>query len=512
MTGFLDYVRQPFRRIRWKLTLSYTLVALGTLMVPVLVLVSLLLSSVFLSRDLFSVRLLSQFVGLLDEATVSAMGHVLMRSPPDTATIAYMVNNSRGVVTSRRLLSVGYAELWLGATSDLDILVIGADGSLLGRTGYPEFPVTGEPFDPSSVPGLKEPLLTALAGDTRPSRRFSAQESDRSLVVAVPILGSGDRDGDVLGAVALLFGHLPMQSEVSPHALMAAGRSLLFLVVAAGLAGTLFGWLTARGLVRRFGRLSVAADGWSRGDFSRSVDDPSDDELGQLGRRLNSMTEQLRALLKKRQEMAVSEERNRLARDLHDSAKQQAFAASAQLGAAVELLDQDPQAAKQHLVEAEKLVDKVRRELTDLILELRPLNLKGSSLVVALREYAVDWAHQNDIEVDVRAAEERALPIEAEEALFRIAQGALANTARHSEAQHAEIALAYSADGVTMTITDDGCGFDSSAPHGGMGLSLMQERAALIEASLTIESETGEGTRVSVRYPDQASPIPPADL
>ena len=498
--------------MRWKLTLSHTLVALATLLVPVLVLVSLLLTSVFLTGDVFTVQVLSQLVGLLDEKTVAAMQHVLMRSPPDTATIAYMVNDSRAVITSRPLLSVGYAELWLGAMSDLDILVIASDGSLLGRTGYPEFPPSGELFDPSSVPGLKEPLLAALAGDTRPSRRFSAEESDSSLVVAVPILGSGDREGDVLGAVALLFGHLPMQSEVWPHALMAASRSLLFLLVAAILAGTFFGWLTARGLARRFGRLSVAADDWSRGDFSQSVDDPSDDELGQLGRRLSSMVEQLRALLRRRQEMAVSEERNRLARDLHDSAKQQAFAASAQLGAALELLDEDPRAAKQHLVEAEKLVDKVRRELTDLILELRPLNLRGSSLVVALREYAVDWAHQNNIEVDVRAVDERALPLGAEEALFRIAQGALANTARHSGAQHVEIALTYGADAVTMTIVDDGCGFDPSTPHGGMGMSLMQERAALIEASLTIESETGKGTRVLVRYSDQASPIPPEDL
>ncbi len=85
--------------------------------------------------------------------------------------------------------------------------------------------------------------------------------------------------------------------------------------------------------------ISNATDAWSEGDFSKFIDDPTGDEISQFAQRLNNMAKQLQSLLRRRQEMAVSEERNRLARDLHDSAKQQALAASFQLGTALTLYE-----------------------------------------------------------------------------------------------------------------------------------------------------------------------------
>jgi signal transduction histidine kinase len=141
----------------------------------------------------------------------------------------------------------------------------------------------------------------------------------------------------------------------------------------------------------------------------------------------------------------------------------------------------------------------VRKELTSLILELRPVDLEGGGLAPALHDYAIDWAHHSDIEIDMRLGDGRALPLDIEQTFFRIAQEALANTARHSQARLVEVLLDYDADSVTLTIVDDGCGFDTSDPQSGLGLRSMRERAELIGGNLTIKSQLGEGTLVAVK-------------
>jgi hypothetical protein len=103
-------------------------------------------------------------------------------------------------------------------------------------------------------------------------------------------------------------------------------------------------------LSTRFKRISAITDQWSAGDFSRYIGDATGDEIAQFTRRLDKMAEQLQSLLRRRQDMAISEERNRLARDLRDSAKQQALVVSFELGTALALFERDPQATKKHLV------------------------------------------------------------------------------------------------------------------------------------------------------------------
>jgi NarL family two-component system sensor histidine kinase LiaS len=275
----------------------------------------------------------------------------------------------------------------------------------------------------------------------------------------------------------------------------------LLLLFATGLVGTYFGFLTAKGMVSRLQHASDVADAWSQGDFSEFINDPVSDEIGQLSQRLNRMAEQLKDLLKRRQEMAVSEERNRLARDLHDSAKQQALAASFQLGTAITLFDREPETAKNHMIEADHLVNSVRVELTDLIHELRPPMMNGQDFAVTLNDYAIEWAHQSGIEVNVDVQVNNGLSLESKQTLFRILQEALANVARHSAAQSVDISLSSSVDVVQLTITDDGGGFDTSAQHDGMGLNSMWERAESLNGEFTVESELGEGTRITVTLP-----------
>jgi signal transduction histidine kinase/ligand-binding sensor domain-containing protein len=202
----------------------------------------------------------------------------------------------------------------------------------------------------------------------------------------------------------------------------------------------------------------------------------------------------------KAEQAAVSAERNRLARDLHDSAKQQAFAVSAQLGAAIALIEDDQVEAKQHLTEADRLAYEVRQELTDLIQELHPVGLDGRGLVPAINEYTFDWGKQYNIETEVLVEGERSISDETERALFRIIQGALSNISRHSQAKKADIKLVYDPDYIKLTIVDNGIGFDVNEYHQGLGLRSMRERVELLSGKFSLQSKIDEGTRIEIKF------------
>jgi len=229
------------------------------------------------------------------------------------------------------------------------------------------------------------------------------------------------------------------------------------------------------------------------------VRDASDDEIGQLARRLNRMAEQLQILLETRRELAIVEERQRLARDLHDAVKQQVFATAMQLGAVQAVIDTDPRAARDILAEAGQLVNQAQQELAILIHELRPAALTDKGLTMALSAAVDDWSRRTRIAAEVRVQGERATPLAVEHALFRVAQEALANVVRHSGATTVDVRLAWDPGGLTLAITDNGRGFDVQRVDGkGLGLSSMRERIEAIGGTLSVGS-TSRGTRLEAR-------------
>jgi NarL family two-component system sensor histidine kinase LiaS len=383
-----------------------------------------------------------------------------------------------------------------------DALLVDADGTLLGITSPERFPTAqvGQPIDPDILPGLEKPLEAALAGEEDPDRLFVTIQPDQEFFFVVPLRDEQEPQR-VLGAGIVYVEDLPTDRDLPANLVALVGISLLVFLLAAGLVGALFGSVTASGMVKRLQRVSSASEAWSQGDFSEFIEDSAGDEISQLAHRLNRMAEQLQSLLTQRQAMAISEERNRLARDLHDSAKQQALAASFQLGTAITLYEREPQAAREHLAEADALVDAVRKELTDLIHELRPPTMDGQNLADVLKEYAIEWAHRTGIEIEVDVQEQGPLSLESEQTLYRIAQEALANVARHSAANHVDLLLGDGPGVVTMEIADDGCGFDPRGEHAGMGLVSMRERAEALNGEVVIESEPGHGTHISVTLP-----------
>jgi signal transduction histidine kinase len=211
--------------------------------------------------------------------------------------------------------------------------------------------------------------------------------------------------------------------------------------------------------------------------------------------RNQQLVEELQAAQQRLRELAVIEERNRLARDLHDSVKQQVFAVSMQLGAARTLLnDQNP--AYGPVTEAERLARQAGAELTTLIRQLRPPHLESKTFPEALQEYVADWSRQNGIAADVKVDGVSSTSLAGDEALFRVAQEALANVARHSNAQHVTVELAHQENEIVLRVEDDGVGFEPGQVQKGVGLDSMRERLEAIEGRLTISSGNPNGTRV----------------
>ncbi len=206
-------------------------------------------------------------------------------------------------------------------------------------------------------------------------------------------------------------------------------------------------------------------------------------------------------LFEQTKDLAVMEERNRLARDLHDSAKQKAFAALAQLGTARGLLNGNGKSVSLHLNEAENLVSDVIQELTFLVQEIYPIALQEKGLAPALRDYIYEWENRNDTAVQLINRNDRRLPLETEQALYRVTQEALANVARHSRARRVDISLVYNSDSVQLSLSDDGCGFDASTKSYGMGLRSIRERVSSIHGTLQIQSAPGHGTRILIQAP-----------
>ena len=206
-------------------------------------------------------------------------------------------------------------------------------------------------------------------------------------------------------------------------------------------------------------------------------------------------------LFEQTKDLAVMEERNRLARDLHDSAKQKAFAALAQLGTVNGMSRNLPQELSPHLSEAETLIYEVIQELSFLIQEIYPIALQEKGLQTTLREYVFEWEHRNDAVVNLNIQNGRDLPLETEQAVYRVIQEALANIARHSKAKRADISLVYNHEVLQVMIADDGCGFDMQQKAKGMGFRSMRERISSIRGTLQVQSAPGQGTRLIIQIP-----------
>jgi signal transduction histidine kinase len=349
-------------------------------------------------------------------------------------------------------------------------------------------------------PQIRATIQSAM---TSPGETAGTASDGKNFIVAtVP-----GQTKQVLGELVAVFsGQALAQATTGPGALPVNFWNLLqptgiYFLLLAIILGTVTGILISRNLVRRLNRIARAASAWSRGEFQVVVRDRSRDELGQLAGDLNGMAEQLKSLLSTRQALAVVEERNRLARELHDSVKQHMFTSALLVRAARKLFPRDPEGAQEHLIQAEELSEQVQQELSAAIRALRPAALEDLGLAMVLQDYARDWSRRVGIAVDVHTQGEHTTPLQIEEALFRVSQEALANVARHSRASEVKIQLTWNEEQVVLNICDNGQGFDTARPtETGLGLVSMRERVEALYGRLSITSSI-EGTTVEACVP-----------
>jgi len=210
------------------------------------------------------------------------------------------------------------------------------------------------------------------------------------------------------------------------------------------------------------------------------------------------------------EESAVAAERNRLARDLHDAVTQTLFSSSLIAEVLPRLWERDPEEARHRLQELRELTRGALAEMRTLLLELRPSTLIEAKLSDLLRQLGESITGRARVPVRLEIEGECWLNTEVKVALYRIAQEALNNVAKHASASQATVALHCPPASpereetemrVQLGIRDDGLGFDpASLPPDSLGLSIMRERAEAIGASLTIESRPGAGTQIEVLW------------
>ncbi|WP_297990806.1 sensor histidine kinase [Anoxybacillus sp.] len=199
-------------------------------------------------------------------------------------------------------------------------------------------------------------------------------------------------------------------------------------------------------------------------------------------------------------ERVISEERNRLARELHDSVSQQLFAASMMMSALMETYAGGEREKKQ-LKLVEQMIHQSQLEMRALLLHLRPVQLKGKSLQDGMKELLMELAQKVPMEIKWKI-EEVALDRGVEDHLFRILQESVSNTLRHAKANMLEVLLLERDGFVLLRVSDDGIGFDvEQTKSGSYGLQHMYERAAEIGGTLKIVSIKNKGTRLEVKVP-----------
>ncbi|MFT8362852.1 MAG: sensor histidine kinase [Sporolactobacillus sp.] len=233
--------------------------------------------------------------------------------------------------------------------------------------------------------------------------------------------------------------------------------------------------------------------------------------LNDLADKLDHQVKSLQRLVNVNAEMmgkvkneAVTEERQRLARDLHDAVSQQLFALTMLASAAERSIQKNPELAAENIADVSNIARKAQGEMRALLLHLRPVRLSGETLARGLTRLIDELKGKTPMrfEADIQAID--CLSKGVENHLFRLCQEALSNALRHSEASVVKVSLARIDESVVLNIYDNGQGFDPTVDKiSSYGLKTMRERAEEIGGFFTLATHAEEGTSLRIRVPIQ---------
>ena len=216
-------------------------------------------------------------------------------------------------------------------------------------------------------------------------------------------------------------------------------------------------------------------------------------------RLIDDLTRSRANLMKVEREAGRLTERQRLARDIHDTLAQHFTSIIMHLSAAKY---SNPEAVQSDVQQAEDAAREGLHEIRRIVWDMQPEQIEKASLVEAVEALAARWSAETSVLVKVRVTgAPRSLPSSAETALLRISQEAMHNITKHARAKNVNITFSFMEDLFAMDIADDGLGFDPSKNSNGFGLKTMRDRIEELSGTFTIESEQGRGTAIAVSLP-----------
>lgn len=302
-----------------------------------------------------------------------------------------------------------------------------------------------------------------------------------------------------------------VQSENSQLQLALFIATLLLILI--GVVGYLHLTHATNG---RLEEITQAIQAITEGNYNKQSLTTRRDSIGKLAAAFNNMAANLqtalqtesaaneqnrRQIIKLAQQermTAILEERQRIARELHDSVKQQLFSITLATGAAINLIDHDANLARTYLTHVQQMGTSAQSEMTTLLQEMAPVPLHDQHLEDALYQYLAPLCELHNLKLLWRVEGTNTLTIAQEHALFRIVQEATANVIRHSKAIVLRISLRFGLQ-TTLVIEDDGHGFDPEAiPRTSTGLATMRLRVRQVGGRLTLNSIIGQGTKLEI--------------
>ena len=216
-------------------------------------------------------------------------------------------------------------------------------------------------------------------------------------------------------------------------------------------------------------------------------------------RLIDELTRSRADLMRVEREAGRLTERQRLARDIHDTLAQHFTSIIIHLSAAKH---SNPESVQSEVQQAEDAAREGLEEIRRIVRDMQPEQMERASLVEAVEELAARWSAENSVQVKMNVTgTPRSLTSSAETALLRISQEAMHNIHKHAQAKNVNITFSFMEDMFVMDIVDDGLGFDPSKTSNGFGLKTMRDRIEELGGILTMESERGAGTAIAVSLP-----------
>lgn len=278
------------------------------------------------------------------------------------------------------------------------------------------------------------------------------------------------------------------------------------------------GFKSSSRMKERIDYLSLLITQYANGNYQSRIHLTDTDEITRIGNELNELGAKLQNQVKSLQRMAdektefaksahkaaTMEERQRLARELHDSVSQQLFALTMLSEAAIQQIDQDPSTAKKQLEEIANAGLIAQSEMRALLLHLRPVYLSGDSLIEGVYKLITELKEKTQMKFHVTIDEHLSLSASKEEHVFRIIQEALSNILRHASATEVKLEIISREHDIFIYIGDNGKGFNidqKSDQKTSYGLKNMKERSEELGGTFVVRSDQGKGTYLNIRIP-----------